>query len=161
MPEVSKNTAGRPAATLLFAVVLLVLSASLFFIKDLRVLGGAFLAALLAQRIVFKRKIFILPHLSLWLFIFISAAFVPNGKVLFKVWNISITQGALLLATRKALTLSTVSALSQCAVSLKPSPDTLLGQTLSYYRQMSDRYRKSEGSVFKRISCALNTGKIS
>ncbi len=161
VPEVSKNTAGRPAATLLFAVVLLVFSASLFFIKDLRILGGAFLAALLAQCIVFKRKIFILPHLSLWLFIFISAAFVPNGKVLFKLWNISITQGAILLAARKALTLSTVSALSQCAVSLKPTPDTLLGQTLAYYKQMSDLYRKSEGSIFKRISCALNTEKIS
>lgn len=160
MPTSPEVAVQRPAAQRLLAGLLIILSAAVFFIKDVRVLGGAFLAALIIQRLVFKRKIFILPHLSLWMFIFVSTALVPNGKVLFKIWNISITQGAVQLALQKALTLSTVSAFSQCAVCLKPAPDTLLGQTLAYYRQMSDRFRKSEGSVFKRISYALNAGKI-
>ena len=155
------ESASRPATQLLPALLLIILSASAFFIKDLRVLCGALFAALIIQRAIFKRKIYILPHISLWLFIFISTGLIPNGKVIFKIWNISITQGALLLAAQKALTLSTVSAFSQCAVCLKPAPETLLGKTLEYYRQMSDRYRNSEGSVFKRIGYALNTGKIS
>ena len=130
-------------------------SVSIFFIKNLIVLGIAFIVSLIAQKLS-KRKIFILPHISLWLFVFISALFIPNGKVLFKFWNISVTQGALLLAAQKSLTLSTVSALSQCAVSLKPGKNTLLGQSLEYFRIMSDRFRKSEGSIVKKISYALN-----
>ena len=72
------------------------------------------------------------------------------------MWNISITQGALLLAARKALTLSTVSALSQCAVCLKPGRESLLGLSLEYFRKMSDRFRESQGSIIKRITYALN-----
>ena len=114
-----------------------------------------FILSLAAQRLA-KRKIFILPHISLWIFIFISAAFVPNGKVLFKLWNISVTEGALLMAVRKALTLSTVSALSQCAFSLRPGKESLIGLSLEYFRIMSDSFRKAEGSLFKKITCALN-----
>ena len=75
---------------------------------------------------------------------------------MFKFWNISVTQGALLIAAQKSLTLSTVSALSQCAVSLKPGKNTLLGQSLEYFRIMSDRFRKGEGSIVKKITYALN-----
>ena len=92
----------------------------------------------------------------MWLFVFISALFIPNGKVLFKFWNISVTQGAILIAAQKSLTLSTVSALSQCAVNLKPGKNTLLGQSLAFYRIMSNRFRKSEGSIIKKITYALN-----
>ena len=92
----------------------------------------------------------------MWLFIVISSVFTPNGKVLFKLWNLSVTQGALMTAAQKALTLSTVNAFSQCAVSLKPGKNTLLGQSLEYYRIMSNRFRKSEGQIIKRITYALN-----
>ena len=69
--------------------------------------------------------------------------------------TLSITQDALLMGAQKALTLSTVSALSQCAVSLKPGKNTMLGQSLEYFKIMSDRFRSAEGSIFKRISFAL------
>ena len=151
----SKEKSYRPLVQLFFALVLIAASVSIFFIKNLIVLDIAFIVSLIAQKLS-KRKIFILPHISLWLFVFISALFIPNGKVLFKFWNISVTQGALLLAVQKSLTLSTVSALSQCAVSLKPGKNTLLGQSLEYFRIMSDRFRKSEGSIVKKITYALN-----
>lgn len=138
-----------------FILVLITASVSIFFIKNLIVLAVALIISLLAQKLS-KRKILILPHVSLWLFIFISALFIPNGKVLFKLWNISVTQGALLIAAQKSLTLSTVSALSQCAVCLKPGKNTLLEQSLEYFRIMSDRFRKGEGSIFKKITYALN-----
>ena len=151
----SKDNSYRPLVQLFFALVLIAASVSIFFIKNLIVLGIAFIVSLIAQKLS-KRKIFILPHISLWLFVFISALFIPNGKVLFKFWNISVTQGALLLAAQKSLTLSTVNALSQCAVSLKPGKNTLLGQSLEYFRIMSNRFRKSEGSIVKKITYALN-----
>lgn len=73
MPEISENTEGHPATSLLFAVVLLVLSASLFFIKDLRVLGGAFLVALLAQAThIQKKNLFITPPFVMAVYLYIS-----------------------------------------------------------------------------------------
>ena len=139
---------------ILLAAILIIASVSVFFIKNLMILGFAFIISLTAQKLA-KRKIFLIPHISMWLFILISALFIPNGKVLFKIWNLSITEDALLLGLQKALTLSTVSALSQCAVSLKPGKNTLLGRSLDYYRSMSNRFRNAEGSIFKKINYAL------
>ena len=151
----NKNERSRKELQIVLAVILLIGSISIFMIKNLIVLSIMFIVSLAAQRLA-KRKIFIMPHISLWLFIFLSALFIPNGKVLFKLWNISLTQGALLVALRKALTLSTVSALSQCAVCLKPGKNSLLGQSFEYFRIMSDNFRKGQGSIIKRITAALN-----
>ena len=151
----SEKKRGGGASQFLLAFILITASASVFFIKNLIALVILFILSLAAQRLA-KRRIFILPHISLWIFIFISAAFVPNGKVLFKLWNISVTEGALLMAVRKALTLSTVSALSQCAFSLRPGKESLIGLSLEDFRIMSDSFRKAEGSLFKKITCALN-----
>jgi len=139
---------------ILFASILILTSVSVFFIKNLIVLGCAFILSLAAQKLA-KRKIYLIPHISMWLFIFVSVMFLPNGKVLFKLWSLSITQDALLMGAQKALTLSTVSALSQCAVSLKPGKNTLLGQSLVYFKIMSNRFRESDGSIIKRITYAL------
>ena len=125
-----------------FLLLLVGFSASLFFIKNIIILAVAFIAGLILQKIC-GRKIFILPHLSLWIFIFLAALFIPNGEVFFKIWKLSVTRGAMLLALRKALTLSAVSALSQCAACLKPRENTLLALILDYYRLMSDAFRKA------------------
>lgn len=145
----------RAAWQVVFAVLIIANSVSLFFIKNLYILCGALVLSLIAQKLC-KRKIYILPHLSLWLFVFISAMFIPNGKVLFRLWKLSVTQGALLLAAQKALTLSAVSALSQCAVRLRLGRDTLLGLSLEYYRLMSNRFRECRAPLIKRILYALN-----
>ena len=144
-----------PALQIILAILLLSLSASIFFIKNLIVLICAFVLSLIAQKLC-KRKIFFIPHLSLWLFIFISMIFVPNGEVLFKFWIISITKGSLSLALQKALILSTVSALSQCAVCLKPGQNTLLGLSFEYYRLMINRFTEKDDSIINKIIYALN-----
>lgn len=145
----------RPVLQIILAILLLSLSASIFFIKNLIVLACAFVLSLIAQKLC-KRKIFLIPHLSLWLFIFISMIFVPNGEVLLKFWIISITKGSLSLALQKALILSTVSALSQCAVCLKPGRNTLLGLSFEYYRLMINRFTEKDGSIINKIIYALN-----
>ena len=159
--EISFQTAGKAAKKgkvkvpkILAAIFIITLSISLFFIKNLIVLTAALLLSFTAQKLS-KRKIYLLPHLSLWLFIFFSILFIPNGKVIFKIWNISLTQDALIMGIQKALTLSSVSALSQCAVSLKPGKETLLGQSLGYYKIMNDRFRTSTGSIIQRIKYSL------
>ena len=135
-------------------VFLLVFGISVFFVKNLYMLGFMFLISLILQHFS-KRKIFWLPHLSMWLFIFIASIFSPNGKVIFHFWNISITKGALLLSLQKALTLSTVSALSQCATSLKPGKNTLLGMSLDYYRNMNLKFREEKGPLIQRLIRSL------
>ena len=144
----------HPVSGVLFAVFLLVFGISVFFVKNLYLLGFMFLTSLVLQHFS-KRKIFWLPHLSLWFFIFITGVFSPSGKVIVHFWNISITKGALLLALQKALTLSTVSALSQCATSLKPDKNTLLGMSLDYYRNMSSKFREEKGDLIQRLIKSL------
>ena len=144
-----------PALQIILAILLLSLSASIFFIKNLIVLTCVLLLSLIAQKLC-KRKIYIIPHLSLWLFIFISMIFVPNGEVLFKFWIISITKGSLTMALQKALILSTVSALSQCAVCLKPGRNTLLGLSFEYYRLMINHFTENEGTIINKITYSLN-----
>lgn len=151
---VANEKSVRKGLQIFFAAILITASVSVFFIKNLILLAFVFTISLLAQKLA-KRKIFLIPHISMWLFIFISAVFLPNGKVLCKIWNFSITEAALLMGLQKALTLSTVSALSQCAVCLKPGRKTLLGLSLDYYKIMSDRFRKAQGSLIARITSAL------
>ena len=123
--------------------------------KNLYVLAASFILSLIAQSLC-KRKIYIIPHISLWLFIFISMIFVPNGEVIFEYWIISITKGALLIALQKALVLSTVSALSQCATCLKPGRNTLLGLSFEYYSLMIKRFSEKDGSIINKIIYSLN-----
>ena len=151
---VANEKPARKGLQIFFAAILITASVSVFFIKNLILLAFVFTISLLAQKLA-KRKIFLIPHISMWFFIFISAVFLPNGKVLCKIWNFSITEAALLMGLQKALTLSTVSALSQCAVCLKPGRKTLLGLSLDYYKIMSDRFRNAQGSLIARITSAL------
>ena len=156
LPEEKEAPArSRPALQIILAIILLAISAELFFIKNLYVLAASFILSLIAQSLC-KRKIYIIPHISLWLFIFVSMIFVPNGEVIFEYWIISITKGALLTALQKALVLSTVSALSQCATCLKPGRNTLLGLSFEYYSLMIKRFSEKDGSIINKIIYSLN-----
>lgn len=139
---------------ILFALAILTAAAGIFFIKNIPVLVSALVLSLTAQRLC-KRKILILPHVSLWIFIIISTVLVPEGRVIYKIWNISITEGALITAVQKSLRLSAVSALSQCAVVLQPPENSILALTLQYYKDLSDKFRNAKGSLLQRIKFAL------
>ena len=141
---------------ILCLVLILAVAASVFFIKNTAVLCGILVLSFLAQKIS-GRKILLLPHISLWLFILLTSVFVPNGRVLFTVAGFSITEGALFTGLQKALRLSIVSALSQTAANIRLSaaPDTLLALTLGYYSQMLDTFRNTQGSLITKIRAAL------
>lgn len=78
---------------LLLLFILLSASLSVFFIKNLWVLSAFFIFSLILQKIS-SRKIMILPHVFMWIFIFASSIFIPNGKVILKIGFLSITQNS-------------------------------------------------------------------
>ena len=149
------HEASRPR-NIIRLVIILAAAASVFFIKSTVVLCGFLLLSFIAQKIA-GRKILLLPHLSLWLFVLITSVFLPNGRVLFNLFGFSITEGALLNGLQKAMRLSSVAALSQCAVSIRPGENTLLGLTLNYYKLMLDSFVNTQGSVITKLRVALST----
>ncbi len=154
-----RTRASRPHKTIVAALAVLLFAAAVFFIKPIPALCAALFLSLLAQKII-GRRIMFLPHLSLWLFVIISSLLVPGGKVLFSVWNFSITQDALLAGIQKALRLSCVSALSQCAAGLKPSEQSLVGSALGYYRGLSRVFCATSGTVLKKTRAALSATEL-
>lgn len=145
--------------TFVLAALLLIFAAAVLLIRNIYILTAALVLALIMQKLS-KRKILLLPHLSLWIFVIISCLFIPEGKILFKIWNFSVTQGALFTGIEKALKLSCVSALSQCAAGLRPDEKNLLGLSLGYYRRLSDFFRNAEGSLFTRIKLTLSAQEL-
>ena len=125
--------------TLLFVVICV----SVFFIKNTFVLLGLFVMALIVQTIK-GRKIRIMPYIAIWIFIFVCSVFMPEGEVLFILWKFSLTKGALELALQKALVLSCVAALSQCAVFLSFPKNSFMWMIFEYYRLMTETFGKSK-----------------
>lgn len=135
----TQNTTGK----IIFLIALLTASASVFFIKNLYILLAFLIISLTAQKIS-KRKILIIPHISLWIFVIASSLLVPEGRILFSILNLSITQNALISGIQKALRLSAVSAFSQCAICIRPKENSLLALTLDYYKEISDSLRNTK-----------------
>lgn len=140
-------------------ISVLLLSASVFFIDSIPVLAG-FLALSFLLQILSGRKIMILPHVFLWIFVIISTLLVPNGKILLQLGKFSITQGALLGGISKALRLSAAGAFSQCAAGLNVSRNTILGATLDYYNALLKILKTSDGKIFARLKKTLTAAEL-
>ncbi len=155
-PDMAGSQSAHCTRNIFCLAIILTAAASVFFIKNTAVLCVILLLSFLAQKIS-GRKILLMPHLSLWLFVLITSVFVPNGRVLFSFAGFSFTEGAALSALQKALRLSIVSALSQTAAAIKlvDNPDSLLALTLSYYSQMLETFRETQGSIITKIKAAL------
>lgn len=162
--EPGENTATEPKQEkkrnaplqICLAAAIILACAGIFFLESIPILCAALVVSFILQ-LVSGRKIFIIPHISLWIFVLVSSLLSPNGKVLYTLWNFSITEGALFLGIEKALKLSAVSALSQCAASLRPPESSLLGLSLAYYRKLSDRFRDTKGNPVARLKMTLES----
>ena len=157
--KIQKNQKKQPV--LLIALLILLASASIFMINNLIILLVALILSLFFQ-ILSKRKIYILPHLTLWIFVIISTILIPNGKILYKIGDFSITQGALLDGIRKATKLSAVSALSQCAASLRPNGNGLVSLVLAYFGGLNKAFRdaEGEGNFIGKLKVVLRAEKL-
>lgn len=134
--------------------VIIILTVVIFSVENIYVLFALLVVSFVLQ-FASGRKFYFIPHLALWCFVIFSSIFVPQGKVIFNFWKLSLTEGALVEGVIKAIKLSAVSALSQCATGLKPSEKTLIGLSLSYFRKMSDTMRNSKGNIIERIKTAI------
>ena len=148
----------RPAK-IVAASVLMLCAGSIFFINKTVILTAAFLMALVLQALS-GRKILILPHACMWIFILVSQFLIPEGQVLYEFSGFTITEGALITGLQKALKLSAVSALSQCAAGIKAPEDTVIGKSLLYYKALSDELRNSKGSILFKVRTALSAEKL-
>lgn len=135
------------------------LSVSVFFIKSIPVLSAFFALSLLLQ-FFSGRKILFMPYIFLWSFVIASSIFVPSGKILLQIGNFSVTQGALLAGTAKALRLSAASAFSQCAANLDVPKKSFTGLTLSYYRALLHILKATPGNIVQRLKTALSATEL-
>lgn len=156
---IRKESVEKKQPVLLLALLILSASAAIFMIKNLIILSLALFLALILQ-LISGRKIYIFPHISLWIFVVISTLFIPNGEVLIKIGTFSITKGSLIIGITKALKLSIVSALSQCAASLKPRGDRPLALVLAYFTALSNLFRSSQGNFIQKFKTTLQAQNL-
>lgn len=133
---------------------LFVFAAAVFFVDVLWILVLMLIVSVLCQ-LKSGRRFMVMPHVSLWLFVIVTSLFVPQGMVLLDVWGFSITQGALTSGVEKALKLSAVSCLSQCAAGMRLPETTVTGMSLACFRKMSDTFRTGSGSLLERMKAAI------
>lgn len=150
LPECRKNY----SVEILKLIFILGFSVCIFIFNNLIFLAASFFSAFVIQKIS-RRKIFILPHLLTWCFVFFCGFFSSSGKVIFQ-WNfICVTEGALIQCLQKSLKLSATMALSQSAASVKFPDTTLIGKTLFYFSGFIKKMETAKGNVFTRIKFVL------
>ena len=137
----------------IFSVILIIIFT--FITKNLIILALMLASAFIFQTLC-KRRIYLLPHISLWLFILILSLFTGEGKILFKRSIITIYQDSLIEGLSKALKLSIVMAVSQGAASLRPNSASILSLILLYFSSLAESFNKQKGSLIVKINACLN-----
>ena len=140
--------------TICMILAILIASVVIMMLKNIYVLLCALVLSFTAQ-LLSKRKIKIMPHISLWLFVIISTLMMPQGEVLYTLAGWNITNGALLSGIEKAIKLSALSALSQCLASVRPTGEGILSLSLSYFGGLCKILNSSEGNLITRTRSAL------
>lgn len=159
LDSLKNNTKNNKTNLLLsiFSVILIIIFT--FITKNLFILCLMFAAALVFQTLC-KRKIYILPHISLWIFIIILSLFTGEGKIIYQISFITVYQDSLIEGISKALKLSIVMAVSQGAASLKPNSQSILSLILLYFSSLADNFNKQKGGVISKINATLNNNNL-
>lgn len=141
----------------LLIILFVMLSLSAFFIKNIFILCVFLVFAFLFQ-IVMGKKIRILPHLFLWIFVIFSAILVPNGEVLFKIGNFAITKGSLFTGLTKSLRLSVTASLSLslCSIDFESKTTAFFAKVMEYFRFLMQIFNESEGNIFQKVKKTLS-----
>lgn len=143
-----------PTVTLALSAGVVMISSSWFFSLVL------FILSLLFQSCT-KRKIKLLPHLLILIFMVLSSLLTPNGRVLFEVFSFPVTLGALLNGVSKALKLSSAVAISQAYSTILRPGKGLIGDTLCYFTSLTSAFRTTKGKkLSERINETLNLKEL-
>ncbi len=155
-----KFTQKQNTCNQIFCAVCILISIILIFMtKNIVLLTVALVIAFIFQKIS-GRKIYLKTHIFTWIFIIFVSIFTPSGKVLFKILNISITEGAFFIAIEKALKLSAAVSLSQVAATLKLKDESFAAESLKYYGALIFNFKNQKGNIFQKIKKTLEEEKL-
>lgn len=112
------------------------------FISDNILLSGFLLAAGFILQSIRGRKIKLLPHLFLWIFVITLSIVFPSEGIFIDLKS----------AVSKALKLSTAMTFSQSACTIKPTGNSLLSMTLRCYSAMNTKDLLKDLNLFRRNS---------
>ena len=119
----------------------------------------AMAAAVAVSCIVFQRatgrKVRIMPHIVLFIFLMISSVLTPSGKVLFRILSFPITDGAVQAAMLKSFKLSASIALSQGFSRAIAPQSGFLGQVLSIFSALLASFHEQKGSLAEKVQRTL------
>lgn len=154
--ENKKNIKSRLKKSHFFGIFVLSLCVFVFFLKNI-VFALIFMIFAFLLQIMFGRKIKILPHISVWFFVIVFSLFIPNGKVLFKIGNFSVTQGSLFTGILKAAKLSAAASFSQTIMVLDFvfKKSVFLQNVKTYFYAIIKTFQKLPGNIFKRLKNTL------
>lgn len=110
------------------AIAILVFTAVIFLVRNLYILL-VFFGISLALQIISGRKVRVLPHVFMWIFV-IGSPYIVSG-------NVVLAENVC-----RALRLSAAMCLSQSATRLRFPPDSLIGMTLANFNR--ERAKKTE-----------------
>ena len=101
------------------------------------------------------RKIRIMPHIVLFIFLMISSVLTPSGEVLFRILSFPVTDGAVQAAMLKSFKLSASIALSQGFSRAIAPQSGFLGQVLSLFSALLESFQSHKGSLAEKVQETL------
>ena len=131
-------------------VAMLVSGFSIMMLKSLPLLALALILAFIFQHLA-GRRIKLMPHIILLIFMLLSSLVTPSGRVLFTVLSFPVTEGALLSGLSKSLQLSGAIAVSQGFSGIIVPGRGIIGRTVSIFTVLLSSFRNTEGSLRERI----------
>ena len=157
IPEISyqMETNGEEKHSSRTAILAFILSAlALIPIGNAAIAAAAAVSCIIFQRAT-GRRIRIMPHIVLFIFLMISSILTPSGKVLFRILSFPVTDGAVQDAMLKSFKLSASIALSQGFSRAIAPQSGFLGQVLSLFSALLESFHGQKGSLAEKVQRTL------
>ena len=105
------------------------------------------------------KRVRLLPPAVMLLSVVVANIFFPNGRVLFSVWRIDVTLGALRLGLMKGSLLIGLIYVSRVSVGLELKIPGRLGalflKTFAYFEELTEKWPETRGDLLGRIDDLL------
>ena len=137
------------------AMLLFLLSAlALASVRSILPLAASAAGCLIFQRAA-GRRIRLLPHIMMLVFMTVSSVLTPSGEVLVRILSFPITEGSIADALSKSLMLSSSIALSQGFSRIITPGSGLTGQVLALFDALLESFHKQKGSIADKVQATL------
>ena len=157
IPEISypAENSGEEKHSSRMAILAFILSAlALIPIGNPAMAAAAAVSCIIFQRAT-GRRIRVMPHIVLFIFLMISSILTPSGKVLFRILSCPVTDGAVRDAMLKSFKLSASIALSQGFSRAIAPQSGFLGQVLSLFSALLESFHGQKGSLAEKVQRTL------